>query len=378
MEFLIFLWDYVVPFLIILTVLVFVHELGHYWVARRSGVRVEVFSVGFGPEIYGWTDRNETRWKISAVPLGGYVKMFGEYDFEGGPEDQEPMTDEERAVSFHHKPLRHRTAIVAAGPLANFVFAIFVFGAIFGTVGSPHPLSAVGVVVADSAAEEAGLQPGDRILSIDSEPVAWFEDLRQVVSARPDVPLRIVVLRGGEEITINATPKRHMTTDEEGRPQEIGLLGVQPDPSQVGYERRDPLTAAWMGVEHAFGLTTAILNYLGEMIVGSQDADQLGGPLRIAQISGQMAQGGLVNLMFFMAALSVNLCLINLFPIPMLDGGHLAFYLLEAIRGRPLDYRVQEYGFRFGLILVLLIMIFATWNDLVHLKVFEFFKQLMT
>ena len=378
MEFLTFLWDYVVPFLIILTVLVFVHEMGHYWVARRSGVRVEVFSVGFGPEIYGWTDSHQTRWKISAVPLGGYVKMFGEYDFEGGPEDQRPMTDEERAVSFHHKRLRQRTAIVAAGPLANFLFAILVFAALFGTVGSPHPMSAVGVVVADSAAEEAGLQPGDRIVSINAEPVAWFEDLRRVVSANPEMALRIIVLREGTEIVVTATPKRHTTTDEDGASKEIGLLGVQPDPSQVGYERRDPLTAMWMGVEHAVGLTTAILKYLGEMIVGSQDTDQLGGPLRIAQISGQMAQGGLVNLVFFMAALSVNLCLINLFPIPMLDGGHLVFYLFEAIRGRPLDYRVQEYGFRFGLILVLLIMIFATWNDLVHLKVFEFFKQLMT
>ena len=375
-ELLTFVWDYLVPFLFILTVLVFVHEMGHYLVARRNGVLVEVFSIGFGTEIYGWTDSTGTRWKFGAVPLGGYVKMFGESAT--GEDEERPLTEAEKAVSFSHKTLRQRVAIVAAGPIANFLFAIVLLAALFGIAGNPRPLAGVGNVQPGTAAAEAGIVPGDRILSIDGETVTWFEDLRRIVSVAPGRRLDIVVARDGGELALQATPKPHQVADGAGGTKTIGLLGVAPDPDQIGYERQNPAAATWMAVERTIGLSARILSYVGEIIVGSRTSEELGGPIRIAQLSGEMAQGGAISLILFMAALSINLGLINLFPIPMLDGGHLVFYFFEAIRGRPLDQRIQEYGFRFGLILVLLLMLFATWNDLVHLKVFEFIKELVT
>ncbi|MEO5335568.1 MAG: RIP metalloprotease RseP [Magnetospirillum sp. WYHS-4] len=372
------LWDYGVPFLVTLSVLVFVHELGHFWVARRNGVKVEVFSIGFGTELFGFNDRLGTRWKFSAVPLGGYVKMFGEYDFDEESPDRPPMTDAEKAVSFHHKRLGQRAAIVAAGPIANFLFAIAVLALMFMTVGNPHHQAGVGQVQPGSSAEQAGFQKGDLITAIDGEPTPRFEDLRRIVSAHPGQGLSFRLVRDGAEMTLQAVPKASVRADEDGRTREVGLLGVLPDPARVVYERHNPLSASWMAVEKSFGLATRILQEVGLMVSGSRNAEDLGGPLRIAQMSGKMAESGFVSLVFFMAALSVNLGLINLFPIPVLDGGHLLFYAAEAVRGRPLDARYQEYGFRFGLILVLLLMIFATWNDLVHLRVFEFIKNFLS
>ena len=380
MEFFALIWDYVVPFLFVLTVLVFFHELGHYWVARRAGVRVEVFSVGFGREIYGWNDRRGTRWKISLVPLGGYVKMFGEETStvdENG--DERPLTEAEKAVSFAHKSVAKRAAIVAAGPLANFILAIVLFAFLFGAVGSPRLLPFVATVQADSAAEQAGFVPGDRILSVDGEPIAWFDDLRRVIAESPGERVEILVQRDGEELVLPATPRVHETTAEDGTVQRIGLLGVSADAAKVERIRYGPGTAAVKAVEATVSMSARILEYLGQVITGDRPATEMGGPIRIAQMSGEVAQGGFVNLLNFMAVLSINLGLINLFPVPMLDGGHLVFFMAEALRGRPLTQRFQEYGFRFGLILVFLLMIFVTWNDLVHhLKVFEFLKGLIT
>lgn len=376
MDVLNYLWDWVVPFLLVFSALVFVHELGHYLVARANRVRVEVFSIGFGPEITGWYDRAGTRWKVSAVPLGGYVKMFGEHDLEDGG-DAPAMTPEDMAVSFNHKRLSQRAAIVAAGPMANFLFAIILLAGLFAFAGLPMALAGIGQVQADSAAAEAGFREGDRVVSIDGEPIQWFDDLRERVSAHPGVPLTFTVDRGDQDVVLVATPKP-TTVSEDGIEKRIGLLGVSPDPEQVEYERLDPFTSLWTATERTVGLVGQILSALGQIITGSRTAEELGGPLRIAQLSGEMAQGGLVSLVFFMAALSINLGLINLFPVPMLDGGHLAFYAAEAVRGRPLDRRVQEYGFRVGLVLVLLLMLFATWNDLVHLEVFDFVRRLVT
>jgi regulator of sigma E protease len=363
-----------VPFLIVLTVVVFVHELGHYVVARRNGVRVEVFSIGFGKELWGWTDRVGTRWKISAVPLGGYVKMFGEYDAEDDAPEDAPMTAEEIAESFHHKRLGQRAAIVVAGPVANFVFAIVVLAGVYSLVGDPSPRAAVGQVMPDSAAAEAGLMAGDRFITINDEKVVWFDDLYRIVSANPGVPLRMVIEREDEKVTLTAIPRR--VVDGSGR--EIGRLGVRHDPKQVGYERMNPITASWLAVERSFGLTVEILSYVGDVFVGTRSADGVRGVVGIAQMSGEICQGGVIRCIFFASALSVNLGLINLFPIPMLDGGHLIFYAAEGIRGRRLNKRVQEYGFRFGLVLVIMLFVFATWNDLVHLEVFEFIRQLVT
>ncbi len=374
MSFLNILWDYVVPFLSILTILVFVHELGHYLVARRNGVKIEVFSIGFGPEIYGWTDRVGTRWKISAIPLGGYVKMFGEYDIEDGDEDERsPMTPEEQAVSFHHKSLAQRTAVVAAGPIANFIFAIVLFAGMFAFIGKPAPYAIVGEVKSDSAASEAGFLVGDKIVAIDGETVDWFSDLQRIVSVRPEQKLRFVVVRSDREVTLEATPRLLAVEGQPGR----GILGIVADVETIGYVSQSPFEALKLGLGQTYNMTAGILASIGEMISGERGAEELGGPLRIAKMSGQMCTG-VVNCIFFMAALSINLGLINLFPIPMLDGGHLAFYFAEAIRGRPVGARAQEYSFRFGLILVLLLMVFATWNDLQQLKVIEFLKQLIT
>jgi regulator of sigma E protease len=373
-----FTWYYIILFLFVLTVLVYVHEWGHYWVAKRNNVKIEVFSIGFGPEIYGWTNSAGTRWKISAIPLGGYVKMLGQSDLPEDAEDERPLTEEEKAVSFQFKTIGQRVAIVFAGPAANFLLAVVLFAGLIMTVGTPKHYAGVGNIMPDSAAAEAGFEVGDRILSINGEPVTWFSDLVRIVSSQPGVPLKITLRRGDQELTLAATPKPHQRTDKDGKTVEVGLLGVRYDPEQALYERQNPLYASWLGVRQTVALTANIFSYLGEMISGKRGAEDLGGPLRIAKLSGQMAQGGFDNLIFFMAALSVNLGLINLFPIPLLDGGHLLFFAAEAIRGRPLGERAQEYGFRFGLILVLILMVFATWNDLVHLRVIEFIKELIT
>lgn len=371
------MWDWIIPFLVVLTVLVFVHELGHYLIARRVGVRVEVFSIGFGPELFGWTDRHGTRWKMSAIPLGGYVKMLGEHDFDEG-EERPPPTAEEEAESFQKKSVGQRSAVVAAGPAANFLFAIVALAILFAAVGVPTPKAGIGSVQEGSAAAQSGLQQGDLIVAVDGTPVQWFEEVRQVVRDHPGQPLDLDVVRGGETLSITATPlARPAGPEDEGR-TEVGLLGITPDPQQVGYERINPLEAVGVAVQRTYELTAQILSALGQIITGTRTANELGGPIRIAQLSGQMADDGMINFVLFMAALSINLGLINLLPIPMLDGGHLAFYAVEAMRGRPLNKTIQEYGFRIGLAFVLFLMIFATWNDLMNLRVFEFLRDLIS
>ena len=378
MEILGFTWNYIVVFLIVLTILVFVHEYGHYWVAKRNGVRVEAFSVGFGPEIWGRNDASGTRWKICVIPLGGYVKMFGEGGDVSEDGEKSELSDAEKAVSFYYKTVSQRAAIVAAGPIVNFIFAIFAFAILAGAVGNAVPLAAVGKVFKDSAAEIAGFKSGDRFISINEEEINLFSDLRRIVTENPNTVLSFQIDRAGKEITLSATPKLTVQKNAEGEEIEIGLLGVEWSPDFVSYERQNPAMALWVGVQRTYMVTTNILSYIGDMFSGRRGTDELGGPLRIAQISGQMAEQGIGAVILLMAMLSVNLGLINLFPIPMLDGGHLAFYLIEALLGRPLGAKAQEYGFRFGLILVLMLVVFVTWNDLVHLEVIEFIKGLIT
>jgi regulator of sigma E protease len=367
------------PFLVALTILVFFHELGHFWVARLAKVRVEVFSVGFGAELFGWNDKAGTRWKIGVIPLGGYVKMFGQSDLPGDEdEDQPPLTDKEKAVSFQHKTLAQRTAIVAAGPIANFLLSVVLIACLMATFGAARPYAGVGEMMPGSAAAEAGFKAGDRIVSIDGEAVEWFSDLVRIVSVQPEMLLKIKVRRGDDEFVLTATPKRHQQLGAEGKTVEIGLLGVRYDPQQMHYERQNPLMAVWLGIQQTASLTEKTLSFLGQVISGRQGTEGIGGPLRIVQYAGITFQSGIENFILFLAVLSINLGLINLFPIPILDGGHLLFFAVEAIRGRPLGPQAQEYGFRFGLILVLILMVFVTWNDLVQLRVFEFIKELVT
>lgn len=369
---------YVGIFLVVLTILVFVHELGHYLIARRNGVRIEVFSIGFGPELFGWHDRAGTRWKFSAIPLGGYVKMFGDIDPTStlGAMRMGEMTAAERAVSFHHKRLLQRVAIVSGGPLANFIFAIVLLAVLFATFGQPYTPAEVGQVQAASAAETGGIKVGDTIVAINGSTIDRFEDVQQIVRLNPGEPMVIAVRRDGQTVTLHVTPARTEMTDRFGNRHEIGLLGI--GRSGVEYVRRNPVSAVVQAFSETWNLSASTLQAMWQILIGTRASDELGGPLRIAQMSGEVAEGGLVPLLWFMAVLSVNLGLINLFPVPVLDGGHLLFYAAEAIRGKPLGQRAQEYGFRIGLALVLTLMVFATWNDLVHLRIIEFVKGLVT
>ena len=467
MEFLNPLWNYVLPFLVILTVLVFVHEMGHYYVARRAGVRVEAFSIGFGPELFGWTDKHGTRWRFAAIPLGGYVKMFGEAERELDADGREiGLTPAEKAVSFQHKRLGQRAAIVFAGPFINYLFAILVLGILFATAGQsfspsiigsvtaggpaakaglktgdkivqvagrdverfeeiiqalgirpgqrvpmvierggqrrgidvdvgvriitdkrgnqspfgelgagPFVPPVVGRVVAQSAAEEAGLQPGDVFVKLKGRPIETFDDVRKIVTANAEVPLELVVRRGEENVTLVVTPKWLTGKDKEGNAVKVGgVIGVSP---QAAFRKQHGVGDAFVqAVRETYGLTIATFTAIGQMIAGTRSTRDLSGPLRIAEISGDMAQNGLYNFFWFLGVLSLHLCIINLLPIPMLDGGHLMFYGFEALRGKPLGQRAQEYGFRIGLALVITLMVFATWNDLVHLKVIESIRSL--
>jgi regulator of sigma E protease len=372
-----FTWYFIVVFLIVLSILIYVHEWGHYWVAKRNGVRVEVFSIGFGPEVFGWTNAAGTRWKISAIPLGGYVKMFGENMEDDETGEPAEMSEADKAESFHHKRIGQRAAIVFAGPAVNFLFAIAAFAILAMVQGSATPLAVVGEVIPQSAAADAGFAKNDRIIAIDDKKVETFDDLRRIVMVNPGQRLTFQVVRGDKEMPIAATPKSSEAEGaESGR--KVGLLGIRPSLEHLRHERHNPLMALWIGVEQTYSYSLNILNYVGDMITGSRDAKDLGGPLRIAQLTGEMAQKGIEYVVFLMAVLSVNLGLINLFPVPMLDGGHLAFYAAEAIRGKPLSAKVQEYGFRLGLVLVLVLLVFVTWNDLANWRVFETIKRLFT
>ena len=369
---------YIVPFLFVLTVLVFVHEFGHYFIARRNGVRIDVFSIGFGPELFGWYDRAGTRWKFSAIPLGGYVKMFGDSDASSGLPNAglARMTAAEREVSFHYKRLGQRAAIVIAGPAANFIFAIAMLAVLFMTFGQPFTPAKVGQVQPGSAAARAGIKPGDLIVKIGGDRVQSFEDVQQDVRLNPGVPMTIEVRRDGHDVTIHATPAKTELTDRFGNHYEIGLLGISRN--GVDYVKRGPATAVLQAGAETWNLSASTMHAMWQIVIGMRGTDELGGPLRIAQMSGEVVQGGVVAVMWFMAVLSINLGLINLFPVPVLDGGHLLFYAAEALRGKPLGQRAQEYGFRIGLALVLTLMVFATWNDLVHLRIVEFVKRLVT
>ncbi len=376
MEFTSGLYGFGLPFLIILTVLVFVHELGHYWVARRCGVRVDVFSVGFGRELFGYTDRNGTRWKFSLIPLGGYVKMFGDANAASMPDNQVgDLSEAEKAVAFQYKTLAQRSWIVAAGPLINFIFAIFIFAVLFSTMGQPFTPPMVGDVMPDSPAEAAGFQPGDRVVGIDDTDIERFEDLIRIVSMNPEKQMLFRVERDGEEVSFPATPARVVADDGLGNEQEIGRLGIQG--GGMEFVQHGIATAIWRAAKETVVISGTTLQAVYQIILGERSFRELGGPLRIAQISGQVAERGFVPSIILIAILSINLGLINLFPIPMLDGGHLLFYAIEALRGgRPLGERAQEYGFRIGLALVMTLIAVVTWNDLVQINIIEFVKGL--
>jgi regulator of sigma E protease len=362
---------YVIPFLFVLTIVVFFHELGHFLIARWAGVRVLTFSLGFGPELAGFNDRHGTRWKISAVPLGGYVKFFGDESEASTPslEALAGMTEEEKAGSFHHKRVGARAAIVAAGPIANFLLAIVIFTCLFTFFGKPSTSARVDRVEASSAAAAAGFQVGDIVTAIDGTKIESFSDMQRIVGTRAGEHLTFTVKRGENTVQLEGTPELREVKDPFGNAHRQGVLGItrQTAAGDVVTERVDPATAMWLGVKETWFVIDRTLAYIGGIFTGREAADQVGGPLRIAQISGQVATIGLAALIHLAAVLSISIGLLNLFPVPLLDGGHLLFYAVEAVRGRPLSERAQEMGFRIGLGLVLMLMVFATYNDILHL-----------
>ena len=391
LELLAMIWNYVIPFLVVLTVLVFVHEMGHYLAARKCGIRVEVFSVGFGRELFGWTDKVGTRWKLSAIPFGGYVKMFGEMqNHRGAPSDNEnddpgatASADESGIAAgapdaFDSKSLGQRAFVVFAGPLANFLFAITILAGMFMTVGQPFTPSDIGKVLPNSAAERAGFQPGDVIIGIDGTRVERFEQVIRSVQLRPGETLIFQVQRDGREISVTAVPDVLDQKDRFGNQQRIGRLGISRVGTDMKLIQHDPFSAVWRATHETYVLTGSIFSALGQIIRGTRSTKELGGPIRIAEMSGNVWQAGLISVLMFATVLSINLGLINLFPVPMLDGGHLLFYAIEALRGKPLGLRAQEYGLRIGITMVLALMVFATWNDLVQLQVVDFFVGLVT
>ena len=362
---------YIVPFLFVLTIVVFFHELGHFLVARWAGVKVLTFSVGFGPELVGFNDRHGTRWKLSAVPLGGYVKFLGDESEASTPSNAalSTMSEEDRKVSFHHKGVAARAAIVAAGPIANFILAIVIFAGLFAFLGKPSASARVASVQADSAAAAAGIQPGDIITAIDGKEIESFSDMQRIVSTKAGQTLLLTIKRGQNLVDVRATPNLREIKDNFGNTHRVGVLGITRAnaPEDATNQKVDPVTAVGLGVKETWFVVDRTLAYIGGIFAGREAADQIGGPIRIAQISGQVSTIGMAALIHLAAVLSVSIGLLNLFPVPLLDGGHLMFYFIEAVRGRPLSERAQEMGFRVGLALVLMLMIFATYNDILHI-----------
>jgi regulator of sigma E protease len=362
---------YVIPFLFVLSLVVFFHEFGHFLVARWCGVRILVFSIGFGPEIVGFNDRHGTRWKISAIPLGGFVKFFGDENAASVPDASrlQNMSAEERAHSFIFQPVLKRAAIVVAGPLANFILAIVIFAAVFMLYGKQTMSARVDTVQPDSAAATAGFKPGDLVVAINGHRVADFAEMQRVVSTSAGDDLNITVDRDGTQRVLHATPALKEVKDNFGNVQRIGILGISRSmaPEDLKLHPIAPPQAIWMSVEETWSVVDRTMRYIGGVIAGREAANQLGGPIRIAQMSGQVASFGFVPLIQLAAVLSVSIGLLNLFPIPLLDGGHLLFYIIEGVRGRPLSEKAQEVGFRIGLAIVLMLMIFATFNDIIHL-----------
>lgn len=444
-------WLYGGTFIIVLSLLVFVHEWGHYIVARMCGVRVEMFSIGFGKELFGYTDKHGTRWKVSLIPLGGYVKMFGDTDpASAGHKDDvkegdivRPMTESEKGVAFFAKPVGQRAAIVFAGPAINFIFAIVLLTGLFTIYGQPVTPPMAAAVIEGSAADKAGFKPHDKVVSINGKSMIRFEDIRREVAVALDTPMTFVVERGGKPLTLNATPAREVVSDRFGFEHSKGLLGligpgngfslegiqavngrkvagadaarrailpklgqniridlkradggvdtltVKPlkennagmrDENSPDYGvlvasetvgealmNRNLLSGFTAALSETWEITASTLTALGQMVTGTRSATELGGIIRIGAIAGDMAQAGFAALIMFTALLSINLGLINLFPIPMLDGGHLVFYGIEALKGKPVPDKFQEYAFRFGLAVLVAIMLFANLNDIVQL-----------
>jgi regulator of sigma E protease len=352
-----------IVFVLVIGLLVFVHEYGHYGMGRFFGIKVDTFAVGFGKEILGWTDRHGTRWKLGWIPMGGYAKFAGDMNAASQPDpDLAPVSEAERAELFQFRPIWQKALVVAAGPGINFLFAILIFTIFFMTYGHQITPPVAGAVVQGTPAAEAGLKDGDRFLSLDGQNVARFEDVMRIIAINPGVPVDVTVDRGGQILDIAVTPKIVAEVDRFGNEYTRGMLGVASSERVV--VQHGPVEAVRWALVETWGTVRMMWDTLVQIVTGRRAVEELGGPLKIAQFSGQSASLGLPALVSFIALISINLGFINLLPIPMLDGGHLFLYALEGVRRRPLHPKVQEWAFMSGFALLMSLMLFLTWNDL--------------
>lgn len=354
-------------FACILSIIVFAHEFGHYIVAKYAGVKIETFSIGFGRELIGYTDRSGTRWKLALLPFGGYVKMFGDMNAASAPDTQmlTSLSETEKKLAFHTKPLLIKACIVAAGPFANFIFAFLILWGIFSIHGKAYTLPIISAVVPESAAARAGLMPQDTIVSIDGTSVDSFTDIQRTVSLNTGTPLSLTIKRGDHTQVISITPVLTEQKDAFGNNIKAPILGIQS--TTLSYQTLSIGEAARESIIEIYHIACSTLKAIGQMITGKRHASDITGPIGIAKYSGQAAHQGLGTVLWFMVIISINLGLVNLFPIPILDGGHLLYYVIEAIQGKPLANRYQEWGLRFGMLLVAMLVIFAIVNDTIRL-----------
>ena len=364
---------YALPFMVALLVIIFVHEYGHFIVARWCGVKIETFSIGFGKELFGWFDRHGTRWKLSLIPLGGYVKFHGDANAASMPDASGMAAARHEPGNFHGKPVWQRAAVVVAGPLANFILAIAIFAFAFALVGVPMVEPRIDEVMPDSAAAKAGLKAGDLVVSIDGRAIGNFSELQQSVVMRPNETMQIVIDRAGARSTITAVPSLHEEADNFGGKLRIGMLGIRHNAqADLKFVTYGPVESVRRGVDRTWFIVTTTFKYLGKMITGHESTNQLGGPIAMAKAAGDAAAMGPFQFISVIAFLSVSIGLINLFPIPMLDGGHLVYYAIEGLRGRPLGPNAQEWGYRIGFSLVIMLMLVGTWNDMARLATMWF------
>ncbi|MCD7060925.1 RIP metalloprotease RseP [Pelagibacterium xiamenense] len=360
---------YIVPFLAILIVIVVVHEMGHYLVARWNGVSVDAFSIGFGPELLGWTDKRGTRWRLAAIPLGGYVRFTGDMNAASVPDPNAAnrYDAETRKTLFVNKSVWQRMAIVVAGPLANVLFTFLVLYVMLIGYGRMTLEPVIGEVIEQSVAQEAGFMPDDRVLSVDGFPVRGFSDFQRFIGTAPDRLVSVVVERHGEPTTLSVVPESQTATTRFGRELTLGVIGVTRSAEADDWVlyRPGPIEAVGMTFEEVHFIIDRTLAFFADLFIGRGDLDQIAGPVGMAQVSGEVATLGFLALVNLTALLSLNIGIVNLLPVPMLDGGHLMYYVFEALRGRPLSRRTQEIGYRIGFALVVSLMIFTVVNDIV-------------
>lgn len=352
----------ILSFLVVITIIVFIHEYGHFWFARKFGVKVEIFSIGFGKEIFGFTDKHGTRWKFSMIPMGGYVKMFGDSGAASNKSaDIDNFSEYDKKLTFHHKPLYQKMLIVAAGPLANFLFAIILLSGVYLLHGKPNTLPVASKIMENSAAQAAGMMEGDRILSVDGRSVDSFQDVQMAISINSGIPVQIKLDRAGEELEILLTPQVKEIKDIFGHTTKMGMIGVAS--KEISFERLSFFPAIISATNETYRMCEMTMKAIGQIVTGARSTQEISGPIRIAQYSGASAERGVLSFILFLVIISVNLGLINLFPIPMLDGGHLLYYTIEAIRGKALAEKYQEFGFKLGFLIVISLSALAIYND---------------